>query len=70
MVFEYLNRSFDLYLARDENVAVLLSGTHDMNFEIRQIALCTLARLSLVNPAIVLPWLRSSLKQVHEIIHI
>jgi len=37
---------------------------NDVNFEIREMALCTIGRLSLVNPAYVMPPLRKTLMQV------
>lgn len=37
---------------------------NDVHFEIREMALCTIGRLSLVNPAYVMPPLRKTLMQV------
>lgn len=69
-VFENLNRSFDFYLAQVHNLTVLFMAMNDVNFEIREMALCTIGRLSMVNPAYVLPPLRKTLMQVHTIIYI
>jgi len=64
VVFENLDRSFDFYLAQVHNLTVLFMAMNDVNFEIQEMALCTIGRLSLVNPAYVLPPLRKTLMQV------
>jgi len=69
VVFENLDRSFDFYLAQVHNLTALFMAMNDVNFEIREMALCTIGRLSLVNPAYVMPPLRKTLMQVCEIIH-
>ena len=63
-VFENLDEIFDLHLAQRENLSALFLGLHDEVFEIREICVCTLGRLSLVNPAYVLPDLRKVLIQI------
>lgn len=63
-MFENLNRSFDFYLAQVHNLTILFMAMNDVNFEIREIALCIVGRLSVVNPAYVLPPLRKKLMQV------
>lgn len=63
-VFESLDESFDHYLAQYENLAALFHGLSDENFEIREISLCVVGRLSLLNPAYVMPSLRKTLIQV------
>lgn len=63
-VFENLDRSFDFYLAQVHNLTALFMAMNDVNFEIREMALCTIGRLSLVNPAYVMPPLRKTLMQV------
>lgn len=68
-VFENLNHSFDFYLAQVHNLTALFMAMNDVNFEIREIALCTIGRLSLVNPAYVMPPLRKTLIQVYLIIY-
>lgn len=64
VVFENLDRSFDFYLAQVHNLTALFMAMNDVNFEIREMALCTIGRLSLVNPAYVMPPLRKTLMQV------
>lgn len=66
-VFENLDRSFDFYLAQVHNLTALFMAMNDVNFEIREMALCTIGRLSLVNPAYVMPPLRKTLMQVQII---
>ncbi|CAG7725809.1 unnamed protein product [Allacma fusca] len=63
-VFENLDEIFDMHLAQPENLSALFLGLHDEVFEIREICVCTLGRLSLVNPAYVLPGLRKILIQI------
>uniref|UniRef100_A0A2H8U2W2 Serine/threonine-protein kinase TOR n=1 Tax=Melanaphis sacchari TaxID=742174 RepID=A0A2H8U2W2_9HEMI len=63
VVFENLDRSFDFYLAQVHNLTALFMAMNDVNFEIREMALCTIGRLSLVNPAYVMPPLRKTLMQ-------
>lgn len=65
-VFENLDRSFDFYLAQVHNLTALFMAMNDINFEIREMALCTIGRLSLVNPAYVMPPLRKTLMQVTQ----
>ncbi|XP_050539572.1 serine/threonine-protein kinase mTOR [Daktulosphaira vitifoliae] len=62
-VFENLDRSFDFYLAQVHNLTALFMAMNDVNFEIREMALCTIGRLSLINPAYVMPPLRKTLMQ-------
>jgi len=69
VVFENLDRSFDFYLAQVHNLTALFMAMNDVNFEIREMALCTIGRLSLVNPAYVMPPLRKTLMQVCVIIY-
>lgn len=70
VVFENLDRSFDFYLAQVHNLTALFMAMNDVNFEIREMALCTIGRLSLVNPAYVMPPLRKTLMQVCLILFI
>jgi len=69
VVFENLHRSFDFYLAQVHNLTTLFMAMNDKNFEIREMALCSIGRLSLVNPAYVMPPLRKTLMQVCLIIY-
>jgi FKBP12-rapamycin complex-associated protein len=63
-VLENLDEIFDSYLSQPENLTALFFALNDEVFEIREIALCTVGRLSLINPAYVLPGLRKVLVQV------
>jgi len=54
-------------LAQPENLQALFVSLHDEIFEIRELALCTIGRLSLINPAYVLPGLRKVLVQVSKL---
>ncbi|OXA52223.1 Serine/threonine-protein kinase mTOR [Folsomia candida] len=63
-VLENLDEIFDSYLSQPENLSALFVALHDEVFEIREIALCTIGRLSLINPAYVLPGLRKVLVQI------
>lgn len=69
-VFENLHRSFDFYLAQVHNLTALFMAMNDINFEIREMALCTIGRLGLVNPAYVMPPLRKTLMQVVKLFNI
>lgn len=69
VVFENLDRCFDFYLAQVHNLSVLFMAMNDVNFEIQEMALCTIGRLSAVNPAYVMPPLRKTLMQVCLVIH-
>jgi FKBP12-rapamycin complex-associated protein len=66
-VLENLDEIFDSYLSQPENLIALFVALQDEVFEIREIALCTIGRLSLINPAYVLPGLRKVLVQVSYI---
>lgn len=63
-VFENLSEIFDLHLAQPENICALFVSLQDEVFEIREISLCIIGRLSTINPAYVLPGLRKLLIQV------
>lgn len=63
-VFENLDEIFDNHLAQSENLSALFVSLYDEVFEIREISLCTIGRLSLINPAYVLPNLRKVLVQI------
>ncbi|ODN03392.1 Serine/threonine-protein kinase mTOR, partial [Orchesella cincta] len=63
-VFENLDEIFDSHLAQPENLSALFVSLYDEVFEIREISLCTIGRLSLINPAYVLPNLRKVLVQI------
>lgn len=52
---------FDLYLARNESLQSLCVAMNDESFEIREQVLCLLGRLSTINPAFLIPFLRRTL---------
>ncbi|GIX92206.1 hypothetical protein CEXT_19061, partial [Caerostris extrusa] len=59
-VLASLDEKFDPHLAQPNNLNALFVALHDEMFEIRELALCTLGRLSSANPAYVMPSLRKS----------
>ena len=59
-----LDEQFDPHLAQAENLAALFTALNDEVFEIRELAICTIGRLSSKNPAYVMPSLRKTLIQV------
>lgn len=63
-VLASLDEKFDPHLAQSENLNALFIALNDEMFEIRELALCTIGRLSAVNPAYVMPSLRKVLIQV------
>lgn len=66
-VLESLDESFDGHLAQAENLSALFVAMNDEVFEIRELAICTIGRLSVMNPAYVMPSLRKTLIQVSSI---
>ena len=58
------DRKFDPHLAQSENLSALFVALNDEVFEIRELAMCTIGRLSSRNPAYVMPSLRKVLVQV------
>lgn len=59
-----LDRIFDNHLAQAESLSALFVALQDEIFEIREIALFTIGRLSAMNPAYVMPSLRKTLVQI------
>ena len=59
-----LDERFDPHLAQAENLAALFVALNDEVFEIRELGICTIGRLSRLNPAYVMPSLRKLLIQV------
>lgn len=59
-----LDERFDAHLAQAENLQALFVALNDEEFEIRELALCTIGRLSSFNPAYIMPSLRKTLIQV------
>ncbi|XP_043460744.1 serine/threonine-protein kinase mTOR isoform X2 [Leptopilina heterotoma] len=63
-VLASLDESFDSHLAQAESLSALFVGMNDEIFEIREIASRTIGRLSIMNPAYVMPSLRKTLIQL------
>lgn len=61
-----LDERFDAHLAQAENLQALFVALNDEVFEIRELAICTIGRLSSMNPAYVMPFLRKMLIQVKK----
>ncbi|WAR26259.1 MTOR-like protein [Mya arenaria] len=59
-----LDQRFDDHLAQAENLSALFVALNDEVFEIREIAICMIGRLSSKNPAFVMPSLRKTLIQI------
>lgn len=59
-----LDEKFDPHLAQAENLIALFTALNDEMFEIRELAICIIGRLCIVNPAYVMPHLRKVLIQV------
>ncbi|XP_060595349.1 serine/threonine-protein kinase mTOR-like [Ruditapes philippinarum] len=59
-----LDERFDDHLAQAENLSALFVALNDEVFEIREIAICMIGRLSSKNPAYVMPSLRKTLIQI------
>jgi len=68
-VLASLDERFDPHLAQAENLQALFVALNDEVFEIRELAICTIGRLSSMNPAFVMPFLRKMLIQVGEAEH-
>ncbi|KAL7287805.1 hypothetical protein TKK_0018180 [Trichogramma kaykai] len=58
-----LDETFDIHLAQAESLSCLFVAMNDEVFEIRELAICTIGRLSVMNPAYVMPALRKTLIQ-------
>uniref|UniRef100_A0AAU7B991 Serine/threonine-protein kinase TOR n=1 Tax=Pyrrhocoris apterus TaxID=37000 RepID=A0AAU7B991_PYRAP len=63
-VLASLDKTFDKHLGQAENLSYLFIAMNDEVFAIREIAVCTIGRLSLVNPAYAMPSLRKTLIQL------
>lgn len=59
-----LDSTFDNHLAQAESLGALFIALQDEVFEIREVALFTIGRLSALNPAYVMPSLRKVLVQI------
>lgn len=62
-VLASLDKSFDIHLAQAESLSALFIAMNDEIFEIRELAIYTIGRLSTMNPAYVMPSLRKTLIQ-------
>ncbi|XP_063975702.1 serine/threonine-protein kinase mTOR [Diachasmimorpha longicaudata] len=62
-VLASLDQSFDIHLAQAESLSALFVAMNDEMFEIRELAIRTIGRLSTMNPAYVMPSLRKTLIQ-------
>ncbi|XP_066601544.1 serine/threonine-protein kinase mTOR [Prorops nasuta] len=62
-VLASLDDTFDIHLAQAENLSALFIAMNDEVFEIRELSIRTIGRLSTVNPAYVMPSLRKTLIQ-------
>lgn len=63
-VLASLDERFDTHLAQAENLQALFVALNDEVFEIRELSICTIGRLSSMNPAFVMPFLRKMLIQI------
>ncbi|XP_057312523.1 serine/threonine-protein kinase mTOR-like [Hydractinia symbiolongicarpus] len=63
-VLSSLDTKFDAHLAQAENLQALFIALNDEEFEIRELALCTIGRLCSFNPAYIMPSLRKTLIQI------
>ncbi|XP_071144772.1 serine/threonine-protein kinase mTOR-like isoform X1 [Mytilus edulis] len=63
-VLASLDDRFDPHLAQAENLSALFVALNDEVFEIRELAICMIGRLSSKNPAYVMPSLRKTLIQI------
>lgn len=63
-VLRSLDETFDAELAQPESLSALFITLNDEIFEIRELAIVTIGRLSAMNPAYVMPKLRKTLIQL------
>ena len=63
-VMDCLNECFDNHLAQPENLTALFVALNDEQFEIRELTMCIIGRLSILNPAHIMPPLRKTLIQL------
>jgi hypothetical protein len=63
-VLSRLDSRFDYHLAQAENLRSLFIALNDEVFEIRELAITTIGRLTIRNPAYVMPSLRKTLIQL------
>ncbi|XP_074653906.1 serine/threonine-protein kinase mTOR-like [Tubulanus polymorphus] len=63
-VLKSLDERFDPHLAQAENLSALFVAMNDEVYEIRELTMCTIGRLSTMNPAYIMPSLRKTLVQI------
>ncbi|XP_037955980.1 serine/threonine-protein kinase Tor [Teleopsis dalmanni] len=63
-ILRSLDETFDIALAQPESLSALFIILNDEIFEIRELAMVTIGRLSAVNPAYVMPKLRETMIQL------
>ena len=63
-VLDSLSQSFDYHLAQAENLSALFIALNDEIFDIRELAIQIIGRLSILNPAYIMPSLRKTLIQL------
>lgn len=63
-VLRSLDENFDAELAQPESLSALFITLNDEIFEIRELAIMTIGRLSAINPAYVMPKLRKIMIQL------
>jgi FKBP12-rapamycin complex-associated protein len=63
-VMDCLDDCFDYHLAQAENLSALFVAMNDEVFEIREQTTCIIGRLSVLNPAYIMPTLRKTLFQL------
>ncbi|XP_014254034.1 serine/threonine-protein kinase mTOR [Cimex lectularius] len=63
-VLASLDNTFDLHLGQAESLSKLFVAMNDEVFDIRELAVCTIGRLTSVNPAYTMPSLRKALIQL------
>ncbi|XP_078489638.1 serine/threonine-protein kinase mTOR-like [Ciona intestinalis] len=69
-VLNLLDDRFDCYLILSENLNLLFVALHDEAFEVQELAIQTIGRLSELNPAYVMPMLRKThIQLVAELEH-
>ena len=56
--------AIDFHLAQAENISALFIAMNDEEFMIRELAICIIGRLSILNPAYIMPSLRVTLMQL------
>ena len=64
VVMDCLDDCFDYHLAQAENLSALFVAMNDEVFEIREQTTCLIGRLSVLNPAYIMPTLRKTLYQL------